>query len=50
MDTTRASCQSGGTRIISKVIALSTVRVSGNGFDLDKESAAAVRAFVDGGL
>lgn len=54
VDTTRVLCGSGGTRIVSKVIALSTVWVSSDGHGYKEiwgqESAAAIRTFVDGGF
>ncbi|CAF9933427.1 hypothetical protein IMSHALPRED_009354 [Imshaugia aleurites] len=54
VDKIRASCESGGTRVVSKVIALSTVWVSSSSNAYmeiwDKESAAAIKTFVDGGF
>ena len=39
VDTTRVLCGSGGTRVVSKVIALSTVWVSSDGHDYEEISA-----------
>lgn len=54
VDATRASCESVGTRVVSKVIRLSTVWVMLDGYHhkeiWDTESAAAIRTFVDGGF
>ena len=49
VDATRASCESGRTRVVSKVIALSAVWVSPR-MIWDGESAAAIKTFVDGGF
>ena len=53
VDTTHALCESGGTRVVSKVIDLSTVRVFSNNYvqkvDIwDTESTAAIKTLVDG--
>ena len=52
VDTTRASCGSGRTRVVSKVLALSAgwvpPKFARNVWD--EESAAAVKTFVDGGF
>ncbi len=54
VDKTPASCESGGTRLISKVIALRTVCVSLDGHAqmeiMDKESVAAIQEFRDLGF
>ena len=54
VDATRASCENVGTRVLSKVLRLSTVWVTLQGYRQkeiwDAESAAAIKTFVDGGF